>query len=150
MLTRFEGIYAFGWSTLLVMYPPEVLNFSLRANGMSIYTFCSNGAACIVTFSFPFALEAIGWKTYMINASWDVLEVLFIIFVWVETSNKTLEEIDEAIEGQVHFDAPVLTAVMAGDFDVKPGTTDAVDEHINFIKDERAMDKKVAANVSVV
>jgi hypothetical protein len=150
MLIISAGIYAFGWSTLLVMYPPEVLNFSLRANGMSIYTFCSNGAACIVTFSFPFALEAIGWKTYMINASWDVLEVLFIIFVWVETSNKTLEEIDEAIEGQVHFDAPVLTAVMAGDYDIKPGSNNAFDEPDEFGKAEGAVDKKIIANVSAV
>jgi hypothetical protein len=71
-----------------------------------------------VTFAFPFALEAIGWKTYMINASWDVLEVLFIIFIWVETSNKTLEEIDEVIEGEMHSDAPKLMAVIAGDVEV--------------------------------
>ncbi|EXJ85339.1 hypothetical protein A1O1_05703 [Capronia coronata CBS 617.96] len=126
----YQGVYSFGWTTLLVMYPPEVLNFSLRGNGMSIYTFFSNGAACVVTFAFPFALEAIGWKTYMINASWDVLEVLFILFFWVETSNKTLEEIDVLIDGDVHFDAPTLMAVMVGDAEVNPDIVlkkDAID-----------------------
>lgn len=39
------GGYSFGWTTLLVMYPTEVLNFSLRANGMGIYTFASNSAS---------------------------------------------------------------------------------------------------------
>jgi hypothetical protein len=117
----YQGIYAFGWSSLLVMYPPEVLNFSLRANGMSIYTFFSNGAASIVTFAFPFALAAIGWKIYMINAAWDVLEILFIIFFWVETSNKTLEEVDELIDGTMHSDAPALLAVMKGDVEIKAG-----------------------------
>ncbi len=72
-----------------------------------------------MTFAFPFALAKIGWKTYMINASWDVLEVLFIVFFWVETSNKTREEIDELIDGEMHSDAPVLVAVMAGDVEVK-------------------------------
>ncbi|KAK5307619.1 hypothetical protein LTR99_000591 [Exophiala xenobiotica] len=114
----YQGTYSFGWTTLLVMYPPEVLNFSLRANGVSIYTFFSNGAACIVTFAFPFALAKIGWKTYMINATWDVLEVIFIIWFWVETSNKTLEEIDEVLDGEMHSDAPVLIAVMHGDVEV--------------------------------
>jgi hypothetical protein len=71
-----------------------------------------------VTFAFPFALAKIGWKTYMINATWDVLEVIFIVLVWVETSNKTLEEIDELIDGEMHSDAPVLVAVMAGDVEV--------------------------------
>lgn len=56
----------------------------------------------------------------MINATWDILEVLFIIFIWVETSNKTLEEIDELIDGEMHSDAPVLIAVMHGDVEVKP------------------------------
>ncbi|KAK5023437.1 hypothetical protein LTS07_009312 [Exophiala sideris] len=115
----YQGIYSFGWTTLLVMYPPEVLNFSLRANGVSVYTFFSNGVATVVTFAFPFALAKIGWKTYMINATWDVLEVIFIILFWVETSNKTLEEIDELIDGEMHSDAPVLMAVMHGDVDVK-------------------------------
>lgn len=49
----------------------------------------------MVTFAFPYALAAIGWKTYMINGAWDVLEIAFLIYFWVETKGKTLEEIDE-------------------------------------------------------
>lgn len=51
----------------------------------------------------PIALENIGWKTYMINASWDVLEVAFVVFFWVETRKRSLEEIDEIFEGKVHI-----------------------------------------------
>ncbi|EXJ92603.1 hypothetical protein A1O3_01155 [Capronia epimyces CBS 606.96] len=143
----YQGVYAFGWSTLLVMYPPEVLNFSLRANGMSIYTFFSNGAACIVTFAFPFALEKIGWKTYMINATWDFLEVLFIILVWVETSNKTLEEIDELIDGEMHFDAPILVAVMAGDVEV---TADKVMRASSTAEGTSKAGKEAIASTTVI
>lgn len=57
----------------------------------------------IVTFAFPFALKAIGWKTYVINASWDVLEVIFVVYYWVETKGRTLEEIDLLIDGEEHF-----------------------------------------------
>ncbi|KIW17031.1 hypothetical protein PV08_04222 [Exophiala spinifera] len=98
----FQGGYSFGWTTLLVMYPPEVLNFSLRANGMGIYTFVSNSAAVFATFVMPFALNNIGWKTYMINASWDVVEVAFVAYYWVETRKRSLEEIDEIFEGPMH------------------------------------------------
>jgi hypothetical protein len=37
MIFLFQGAYAFGWTSLSVMYPPEVLNYSIRANGMGMY-----------------------------------------------------------------------------------------------------------------
>lgn len=39
----FQGSYSFGWTPLTVMYPPEVLHFTIRANGMGIYTFFASG-----------------------------------------------------------------------------------------------------------
>lgn len=100
--------------------------------------------SCIVTFAFPFALAKIGWVTYIINASWDVLEVLFIIFIWVETSNMTLEEIDNVIEGEMHFDAPILTAVMAGDYEVKAGSNKIYSES----KDKDGITKLAVESIS--
>lgn len=38
----FQGSYSFGWTPLTVLYPPEVLNYSMRANGMGVYTFVVN------------------------------------------------------------------------------------------------------------
>jgi hypothetical protein len=79
----------------------------------------------MAVFAFPFALEDIGWKTYMINAAWDALEVPFVLYYWVETAGKTLEEIDELLDGVKHSDAPDLEKVIrgeveeAGDVDVK-------------------------------
>jgi hypothetical protein len=61
-----------------------------------------------VTFAFPIALDVIGWKIYMINGAWDVLELLFVVFYWVETNGRTLEEIDEIFDGVKHSDAPDL------------------------------------------
>ena len=48
----------------------------------------------------PIALTNIGWKIYMINGGWDVLMLLAVIFFWVETKGKTLEEMDEVIDHQ--------------------------------------------------
>ncbi len=110
----FQGAYSFGWTPLLYLYPPEVLNYPIRANGMGVFTFFLNGVALLCVFSFPFALEAIGWKTYMMNASWDVLEVVFIAGYWVETKGKSLEEIDAAFDGVKHSDVPDLEDVARG------------------------------------
>ncbi|KAH7348500.1 MFS sugar transporter-like protein [Rhexocercosporidium sp. MPI-PUGE-AT-0058] len=85
----------------------EVLNYPIRANGMGIFTFVLNGASFLCVFSFPFALEAIKYKAYMINGLWDVLEIVFIWFYWVETSGKTLE-IDAVMDGSKQSGAPNL------------------------------------------
>ncbi|KKY16284.1 putative hexose transporter [Diplodia seriata] len=108
----FQGSYSFGWTPLTVLYPPEVLNYSMRANGMAVYTFVVNCVGLFVTMVFPFAMDAIGWKTYIINASWDILEVLYLVFAWVETKGKTLEEIDAIFDGHKHSDVPDVEQIL--------------------------------------
>ncbi|KAH0831740.1 hypothetical protein AYO21_06264 [Fonsecaea monophora] len=122
----FQGAYSFGWTPLTVLYPPEVLNYGLRSLGMGIYTFLVNGVGLMVTFSFPFALQAIGWKTYMINGAWDVLELVVVLVFWVETSGRTLEEIDENLDGEVHSEAPKLRAIMGVAPEDREGIVDAL------------------------
>ncbi|KAF8853833.1 MFS sugar transporter-like protein [Acephala macrosclerotiorum] len=126
----FQGSYSIAWTPLTMTYPAEVLNFSIRANGMAVNTFFANGIGLLVTFAFPYALEAIGWKTYMINGAWDVLEVLFVLYFWVETKGKTLEEIDELFDGEKHSDAPDLEAIMNGKADLSTLVVEAVDVEV--------------------
>ncbi|KAJ7625315.1 MFS sugar transporter-like protein [Mycena polygramma] len=114
MIFLFQGAYSFGWTPLLYVYPPEILNYAIRANGMGVFQIFLNGTALMAVFAFPFALQNIGWKTYMINAAWDVLEVPFVWYYWVETAGKTLEEIDELLDGVKHSNAPDLETVIRG------------------------------------
>ncbi|KAL0263029.1 hypothetical protein SLS55_002004 [Diplodia seriata] len=117
----FLGAYSFGITPLTVMYQPEVLSYSIRATGMSISTVTSNACGLLVTFAFPFALDAIGWKTYMINATFNVFLWAFIAYFWVETKGLTLEEIDEIFDGTKHSDMPNLADFHAGRSDVIGG-----------------------------
>ncbi|KAK7721547.1 Solute carrier 2, facilitated glucose transporter member 1 [Botryosphaeria dothidea] len=111
----FQGSYSFGWTPLTVLYPPEVLNYSMRANGMGVYTFVVNCVGLFVTMVFPFAMDAIAWKTYIINASWDILELLYVVWAWVETKGKTLEEIDAIFDGHKHSEVPDVEQVLHGE-----------------------------------
>ncbi|CAK7213496.1 hypothetical protein SCUCBS95973_001813 [Sporothrix curviconia] len=122
----FQGAYSFGWTPLAMLYPPEVLNYSIRSVGMGIYTFVTNGVGLMVSMAFPYALDAIGWETYMINGAWDVLQVVFIALYWIETKGKTLEEIDEL------FDGTAVTANMI---------------HVQDVIEGRVPDDKVASTV---
>lgn len=113
----FQGAYSFGWTPLAYLYPPEVLNYPIRTYGMGINTFTIFGSGIIFVFATPFMLEALGWKTYIMNASWNFALIAFIWFYWVETKGKTLEEIDAAFEGEKHSDAPDVSQVESGKVD---------------------------------
>jgi hypothetical protein len=50
----------------------------------------------------------------MINGAWDVVMLGLIIYYYVETKGKTLEEIDVIFEGEKHSDVPNLEAIYRG------------------------------------
>ncbi|KAJ4470825.1 sugar transporter [Lentinula aciculospora] len=115
MIFLFQGAYSIGWTPVLYLYPPEVLNYPIRANGLGVFQFFLNGAALLIVFTMPVALAKIGWKTYMINGAWDIVMLVVILYYWIETKGKTLEEIDEVIEGKKHSDVPDLEKIIRGD-----------------------------------
>jgi hypothetical protein len=114
----YNASYSYGITPLTVLYPPEVLSYRIRAVGMGLYTFTTKLSGLFVTMVFPFALDAIGWKTYIINASADIFMVLFVIFYWVETRGLTLEEVDRVFDGEKHSDVPDLKDLQEGKADL--------------------------------
>lgn len=107
----FSGAYAFGLTPLTNMYPPEVLSYNMRATGMAMFMFLAKACGVFVTMAFPYMFNAISWKTYIVNASWNVVFFILVWIFWVETKNKTLEEIDEIFDGVKHSSAPDLQAL---------------------------------------
>ena len=80
---------------------------------MAAFSFVAWSSVVFISFVFPFALASIGWKFYVVNAAWDVLQVALalcirlrkaaIIFLYYEeTLGKTLEAIDEVFDGVRH------------------------------------------------
>ncbi|MCJ1239887.1 hypothetical protein MMC14_007885 [Varicellaria rhodocarpa] len=126
----FQGSYSYGWTPLLYLYPPEVLNYPIRANGMGVFQFVANGVALLIVWTMPIALANIGWKTYMINGAWDVVMVGLIAYYWVETKGRTLEEIDAVLDGVKHSDAPDLENVFRGKEDVSQSLVAEVTEMV--------------------
>lgn len=110
----YNGAYAFGITPLTVLYPPEVLSYRIRGTGMGLYTMTTKLCGLFVTMVFPFALDAIGWKTYIINASFDILMVAFVVWYWVETRGLTLEEVDIRFDGEKHSSVPDLEDLVHG------------------------------------
>ena len=71
----FCGVYSIAWTPLATTYPPEILNYTCRASGMAAFSFTAWSSVVFISFVFPFALEGIGWKFYIVNAGWDVFQV---------------------------------------------------------------------------
>lgn len=67
-----------------------------------------------MVFTMPIAIDSLGWKLYMINGAWDVVVLALVWIFWVETKGKTLEELDEVLDGVKHTDVPDLEKIYQG------------------------------------
>lgn len=94
----YNAVYAWGITPLTVLYPPEVLSYDVRAVGMGIYTCTTKLCGLFATMVIPFGLQAIGYQFYFVNACFDVLLILFVVFLWVETRGLSLEEVDKLFD----------------------------------------------------
>jgi hypothetical protein len=98
MIFLYNAAYAWGITPLTVMYPPEVLSYEVRAVGMGIYTFTTKLCGLFVTMVVPFGLQGMGYQFYFINACFDILLILLVVFTWVETRGLSLEEVDQLFD----------------------------------------------------
>lgn len=106
MIFVYSASYGFGWIPILFLVPAEQLNFSIRAWGMSMFSFVICLTGIWGNFAFNYALERAGWLLYMLNGSWNCAMFAFIAWYWVDFRGKTLEEIDELFDGVKHSNVP--------------------------------------------
>jgi len=100
MIFIFGFVYSAGWTPNQAMYPVECLRYESRAKGMGFYNFWVNIASFYNTFVTGIAFTGAGWKYYFLFIFWDILEVIVIYFLFVETSNRTLEELSEIFQAK--------------------------------------------------
>ncbi|KAL6238235.1 hypothetical protein BDW75DRAFT_237539 [Aspergillus navahoensis] len=87
---------AFGatWLPLPWLYPAELSPVRTRAKANAVST-CNNWLFnfAVVMFTPPM-VASIGWGTYLFFAAWNALFIPIIWFLYPETANRSLEEID--------------------------------------------------------
>lgn len=64
----------------------------------------------LASFAMAYAMADLGWKFYLINASWDLVFLVIAYFTFVETKGLKLEEIAAKFEG-----SQILEAALAED-----------------------------------
>lgn len=71
-IVLYNGFYALAWSPISLLYITEIVPYSLRAKGHSIFAICNASSQVFNQYANPIALAALAWKYY-------VCTVLFVI-----------------------------------------------------------------------
>ncbi|KAI1783953.1 general substrate transporter [Ganoderma leucocontextum] len=116
----FYAFYDIAFTPLIVSYTVEILPFTLRAKGFTVFNFSLTLSLIFNQYINPIALNALGWKYYIVYACWLVFEIGFIWCFLIETKNRTLEETAALFDGNHNADmlaqhAAVNTGVTISD-----------------------------------
>jgi hypothetical protein len=97
----FGIFYDIGFSGLLVAYALEVLPFKLRAKGMMIMNISVQAILAIGNQTNILAWNNLPnhWNFMLFYTLWDLVELAFVYFVYVETKGPTLEEVARIFDG---------------------------------------------------
>lgn len=107
--------YDIGANGLPFLYITEIMPYSHRAKGMNIFTVSQNIIIIFNGFVNPIAMDAIEWKYYIVYCCILAVEVITVLFTFVETSAYTLEEV-----AKVFGDDPGQTLIHLSSAPPKP------------------------------
>ncbi|KAL2060666.1 hypothetical protein VTL71DRAFT_9307 [Oculimacula yallundae] len=136
--------YNCAWSGLLVGYAVEILPYKLRAKGLTLMFLAVDLSLFFNSYVNPVALDALGWKYYIVYDVWLAFELLIVYLFYIETQNTALEEIvkyfdgEEALLGGTVATDKARTLLVENGIDHKvPVTTET--EHHEVTEEKRAL-----------
>ncbi|KAF3393652.1 Lactose permease [Talaromyces pinophilus] len=94
----FSVIFALCIVPLIPFYIAETLSTETRAKGTAVGQLVGSAASILGQYTTATAIEAIGYYYYLIFIFWDLVEFVIIYFFFVETKERTLEEMMEIFE----------------------------------------------------
>ncbi|EEY22425.1 sugar transporter [Verticillium alfalfae VaMs.102] len=108
----YYGFYDLAFTPLVVSYPAEIWPYQLRARGIALTQLSTYFAIFFNIFVNPIALDAIGWKYYIVFAVILVIVTVTVYFCYPETKGHSLEEMSVIFDG---VEAAIISenAVMA-------------------------------------
>ncbi|KAF8543136.1 general substrate transporter [Trichophaea hybrida] len=126
MIYFFGFTFSVAFTPFQALYPVECLDFENRAKGMAVYNFWVNIASFFNQYVTPIGLGNVQWKFYFLYIVWDSFQAAFIYFFYVETKDRTLEELNEIFEAPFPKQASLKRTKVAIVAD--HGVTDVVEE----------------------
>ncbi|WVQ93819.1 hypothetical protein IAU59_000897 [Kwoniella sp. CBS 9459] len=139
--------YNLAMSPLLVSYTVEILPFRIRSKGLMVMQMSVNASLVFNQYVNPIALDAMGWKLYIVYTCWLAFEFVYLYFTVVETKGKDgplpLEEIAALFDGQDATDelqaaavaqsaAPQANENLSADYDEKAIHSKDSPSHVEY------------------
>ena len=84
---------------LLLSYPCEIWPFRLRARGLALTSLSTYVGIFFNTFVNPIALQAMGWRYYLVYVVILIIVVITVYFCYPETRGYSLEELSAMFDG---------------------------------------------------
>ncbi|KAI8980164.1 general substrate transporter [Trametes punicea] len=96
----FYFFYDIAYTPMLIAYTLEILPFNIRAKGFAVMNLVVSLTLAFNQFVNPWALDAIGWRYYLVYCGWLIIELVFIVVYIIETKGRTLEETAALFDGE--------------------------------------------------
>jgi len=96
----FGAVFSFAYTSMQPIYPSEIMSYDARAKGVMTYKLTAGASGFLNTFVAPIALSNIGYWFYVFFVFWDMFELAFMYFFFVETKGISLEELDVIFEAK--------------------------------------------------
>lgn len=94
----FSAIFALCIVPLIPFYIAETLATETRAKGTAVGQLFGSAASILGQYTTATAIASIGYYYYLVFIFWDLVELVVIYFFFVETKQRTLEEMAEIFE----------------------------------------------------
>lgn len=96
----YSPAYNLGYNALTYTFLVELFPFAVRSRGITIFQLFGRLAGFFNQYVNPIGIQNAGWKYYLSYVIWLAFEVLFVFFMFPETSGRTLEELAFIFEGK--------------------------------------------------
>lgn len=109
MIFLYYFAYNLGLNGLPYLYMTEITSYPIRAKGINLNVFGQELGQIYNNFVNPIAMDAIEWKYYIVWCCILAVELVVVIFTFVETSGRTLEEVAEVFDEKIEsFDLKLI------------------------------------------
>lgn len=98
MVFVFYTFYNFAMNPLPIAYLIEVLPYTLRAKGLSVFNLAQYGSGMFNGFVNPIALRDLRWKYYIVFVCALCLWLAVFYYLYPETRGMTLEEVSKVFD----------------------------------------------------
>lgn len=88
-------------SLIVVVYPPELYPLHVRAKAVALSTSANWAVNFALVYVVPYAFAQIQWKVYLIFAVFCAVMFIHVFFLFPETSQKPLEQVDQMFDDTI-------------------------------------------------